>query len=336
MIEQNEKNVSVKIAKELGISQATVSRAMRHCGGVDSMTRRQILSCLDPADASSSLGCDVYVILPDTPRYFWKEIKEGMIAEKKNTSVSIKINIYTNVRDEETVLFYLNEAEKLGAKVVLLSAMITPAIAEKLNLLRRHTAIFLVSEGGDVTNSFYFGADAYGDGFRLGKIFCERYSEMTPIVVNVKSNYNVEKRTQGFTDALRQYDGVRFETMPVCFIHHTVAADPKLFPSKLAAVLSEWMEEERSYCLYIPFGNIYQSRVFLKAKRGSKLTCITHDCVIGEDGKPENGIAVTLKQNTFDQGKAAIRAAVRYVTEGVFPGKKYTYVPSEIFDRTEK
>ncbi len=332
----NEKNMSVNIAKALGISQSTVSRALRHCGGVDSDTRKQILLCVDPSEALSASECDIYVILPDTPRYFWEGVKKGIIEGKKGSHLSVKFNLYTNVRDEDAVLCYLNEADTLKAKVVILSAIITPAIRERLMLLQKKCAVFLVTEGGDVPNSFYFGADAYSDGFRMGSIFCECFSSMTPIAVNVESNYNVSQRTKGFTDALRQYDEARFGAIPMFYIHHTIAADPKRFPSKLAAELAEQMGENEAYCLYIPFGNVYQSRVFLKAKRENGLICLTHDCIVGEDGRLRNGIAVTVNQNTFVQGEAAIRAAIRYVTEGIFPSRKYTFISSEIRQHSEK
>lgn len=75
------------IAKKLGVSISTVSKAIRHRGGVDSDTRQR-----------------------DVPRYFWRELqKEIQVASNANIT-PVKINIYTRLRDEETVLEYLDEA----------------------------------------------------------------------------------------------------------------------------------------------------------------------------------------------------------------------------------
>lgn len=326
----SEKSLSVKIAKELGYSQATVSRVLRHCSAVDSDTRRQILSSLDPADAFPASECDIYVILPDTPRYFWEKVRKGTILAENDPLVSIKHNIYTNVRDEDVILHYLDEAKAMRAKVVIIAAVMTPVIRERLLDLQKNTAIFLLSEGGELVNSFYFGADSYEDGFKLGSLFLERYSHMTPVLVSVENNYNVRKRMEGFTDALRKHDEERFRTVPQITIHYTTAADPKLFPSKIASLLAEVMEAGRSYCLYVPFGNANLSRILQKAKCGGRLICLGHDCMIGEDGRPEKGIAAAVKQDTAGQGEAAVRAAIRYVKSGVFPGRKYNCVPSVI------
>ena len=53
--------------------------------------------------------------------------------------------------------------------------------------------------------------------------------------------------------------------------------------------------------------------------------------VIGEDGKPEKGIAAAVKQDTAGQGEAAIRAAIRYVKTGIFPKRKFTCIPSDLY-----
>jgi len=326
----SEKNITVKIAKELGYSQATVSRVIRHCGGVDSETRRHILSTAGTKADGVDCRCDMYVILPDTPRYFWEELKKGVVSVKTAPDLVVKHNIYTNVRDEDVILFYLDEAGRMKARVILLVAVMTPAILERLRALQKDSTIFLLSEWGDLPNSFFFGADSYKDGFTMGEIFCRDYSTRIPFVVNVENNYNVERRTAGFADALRQYDGERFRNIPMCSIPHRVASDIRLFPSKIASLLTEVMDAESSYCLYIPFGNLYMSRVIQKIKGRDRVLCLGQDCMLGEDGHPETGIAVTIKQNTFLQGQKAVEAAVRYVTQGLFPEKKCTLIPSGI------
>lgn len=336
MSEQNgyEKNLSAKIAKELGYSQATVSRAIRHCGGVDSDTRRKILSCVDTPETSQRSECDIYVILPDTPRYFWEELKAGVTSIKPPENITVKHNVYTNVRDEDVILYYLDEADRMGARVILLAALMTPSIFERVKALVQHCAVFFLSEwGGEPENTFFFGADSYEDGAMMGRIFCEQYSSMTPFVINVEQNDNVIRRMDGFLDTLRRFDEKRFRNVPMCSISYNIAGDIRLFPSKIASILTEVMEANASYCLYIPFGNLYMSRVTQKIRGGAKVVCLGHDCMVGEDGTPENGIAATVRQDTFLQGETAIRAAIRYLETGKFPNKKYIYIPSRIYEK---
>ena len=75
--------------------KATLSRAIRHCSGVDSETRRQILASLSASSVGSNEICDVYVILPDVPQYFWKSAYHGICQMK--SQLRIKHNIYTSL-----------------------------------------------------------------------------------------------------------------------------------------------------------------------------------------------------------------------------------------------
>jgi len=106
-----------------------------------------------------------------------------------------------------------------------------------------------------------------------------------------------------------------------------------LFPSKIASLLTEIMDQESSYCLYIPFGNLYMSRVIQKIKGRDRVLCLGQDCMIVEDGNPEQGIAASVRQNTFGQGEAAIRAAIRYLETGNLPEKKRIFIPSKIYEK---
>ncbi len=324
MKEKNE-----KIDGKQTFSDATVSRVLRHCGNVDADTRRQILFSHEHTEKEPYCACDIYVILPDTPRFFWGKLLHGLSRTKIDPAVCVKYNLYSGIRDEDVVLHYLAEAEALAPKVIILATNMTPGIEEKLKVLQQTSLIFLLSEYAALTNAFYFGSDNYADGYRMGEIFRDRYGDMTPIVLNVERNHNVTRRTEGFAAALGD------RTVGTYSIPPEVAADIKLFPSKLAAMLAEWMDEAQTYCLYIPFGSVYLSRVLKKAKCGERLVFLDHDCNVGEDGRTEQGIAASVVQDTFGQGAAAIQAAERYVLTGICPREKCTYIPSVIVEGKE-
>ncbi|MBE6598712.1 MAG: hypothetical protein E7638_04655 [Ruminococcaceae bacterium] len=319
-------------------SQATVSRVLRHCGNVDTETRRKILFSgerteIDNHSEQRRLGeCDIYVILPDKPMYFWRSLKLGLLRTKTEKEFTAKYNLYTGVRDSDVVLHYLDEAEKLSPKVIIISTIMTDEIRRKLLELQRKSLVFLLSEYADLANAFYFGADNYGDGRRMGELFCKKFGDRNPIVLNVENNPNVKRRTEGFLEALRSCGKGRFSDIPEYFISPEIAVDTKLFPSKLAIMLAEQIESTASACLYIPFGAVYVSRALQKAKCKDRLICLGYDSIIGENGKPEEGIALTMNQNTFAQGEAAIRAAERYLKTGVCPRDKFNYISSSVVE----
>ena len=134
------------IAKKLNISKSMVSKVLRHCGGIDSDTRQRILSeahGIVPKDYSE---CAIYFILPDIPQYFWRPVRKGMADATDPLDIPVKCNVYTKASDEATVLKYLDEAERLNAKSIILAAHITPAIRQKLEHLVVGRLIILLSE----------------------------------------------------------------------------------------------------------------------------------------------------------------------------------------------
>ena len=80
------------LAERLGVSRATVSKAIRHCSGVDTATRERILREMHRSGVSPAAGvCDIYSILPDIPSFFWKELQHGLAAETEALALNCKV-----------------------------------------------------------------------------------------------------------------------------------------------------------------------------------------------------------------------------------------------------
>lgn len=323
--EQKMKDNTVKnIADKLNISKSTVSKAIRHCSGVDSETRQLILTESRRVNYIPHSNCDIYTILPENPQYFWSELRKGLSLCARENHSSVKCNIYTNSRDEDTVLAYLEEAEKLNARVVILATYITDSIQDKLNNMSDGRFIILLSEYYKLKNCFYVGADSYGDGYTMGKQYLRHHFTRKLVVFSIVNNINAQNRLAGFCNAIKEVDSRLLDD--ACFIplESTIFKEKKLLPSKLAILLEDVARENDSLCLYTPFGISQLPLVMTKSKLAKKAKVLCHDCHIEQ---PIN-FMISLNQDLYEQGKSAMRLAVNFVKNYMYPEQKEIFVPS--------
>ncbi len=313
------------IAKRLGISKSTVSKASRHCSGVDSDTRHAILGEIRKLNIPSDGCCDIYRIYPDTPSYFWDDI--AYPDSHIDSRIKVKSNVITKVGDSSAVLDYIDEAEKMQAKALIITANITPEIEEKLkNLVGRCFIIFL-SERCSMVNSFYIGSDPYADGYRMGKIYTEKFADRRLLILSTQTNSNVCERINGFVGALNDIGTAR-EKYSIASIDDIIKSDMKLYPSKLAALLKESTADDpyADRCVYVPAGTDKYFSAVSKADLLGRITSMCHDIPL----TATCGITVVCSQNIAAQSKAAYEAAERYILSGQYSQSKNTFIPSDI------
>ena len=152
-------SAQTRLADELGISRATVSKTIRHCSGVDSRMRLKILRAARDADLLSPQGfCDIYCILPDTPNFFWGEMRRGIsdAIHALPDPLQIKFNVISSLHDTEVIELYLDEAAAMHAKVLVLAIAATDAIRARLTeyASQSGTMVLLLSEYHSIVNSF--------------------------------------------------------------------------------------------------------------------------------------------------------------------------------------
>lgn len=312
------------IAAKLGVSCATVSRAVRHCSSVDSDTRLKILREARKMNIQPSGYCDIYCILPDTPQYFWGEIRRGL-CENHTRDIKMKLNIVTCSYDEETVLMYLDEAAEFGASAVIIAAIITDRIAEKLKKMIPHTFVVLLSEYRGITNSFYIGANPYADGYALGELYVQNYSDRKTLLLS-REDRNMYLRLEGFKKALHDC-GCRNNYKEIAVEKGNVGY--RTSASILAKIISPYAAE--TDCIYSPFGNAVLPLAVKKAGFSDNTVLLCHDTFIsGTDYDIIEDFDAVINQDVYAQGKAAINAAEDFVRTRCCPFMKFTYIPSVI------
>lgn len=321
------------IAKKLNVSTAMVSRVINHCGGVESEVRQRILTEITGMIQIDYGECAVYTIFPDIPQYFWKPLRNGIIDTLKAMKIPFKSNIYTKAIDDAMVLQYLEDAEKLNARVIILSTHVTPAIHQKLESLVDGRLIILLSEYHELTNSFYIGSDAYSEGYTMGKHYVSHYADRKLILFSRTGVFNTEKRIEGFCQAVKEVNPELLNDALNIKLERKLFKDFKLLPSKLAPLLKDAAKSYDRLCIYSPLGIPQFPLAIVKAKLTDKTVCLCHDCYIKDARHEKNsdtGFVVTCNQDGYEQGKVAAEMAIKFIKEGVYPDNKKTYIPSHL------
>lgn len=321
------------IAKKLNVSKSMVSKALRHCGGIDSDTRQRILTETHDIIQRDYGACAVYFIMPDIPQYFWKPVREGIVHVINQLSIPVKYNVYTKVSDESIVLRYLDEADRLDAHAIILAAHITPAIRQKLESMSVGRLIILLSECHDLVNTFYVGSDAYNDGYIIGKHYASHYAERKCVMFTRPGIYNVEKRVEGFCHAVNEVAPASMENIHQIKLDDKIFKDFKLLPSKLAPLLVDAAKIYDKFCIYSPMGLPQFPLAIMKAKLTDKTICLCNDCYLDSshyEKNPNTGFVVTCNQDGYGQGSAAAKMAIDFIKDGLYPENKKTYVPSHL------
>lgn len=345
------------LAKQLGVSRATVSKTIRHCSGVDTETRETILRAAKkhPACMTGNRGsCDIYCILPDTPSFFWKAmqagIKDGIAANAAD--ISVKYNLCTKLHDEETVLCYLEEAQNMQARCIIITAAITDAIRAKLAEICRsqNCMVLLLSEYGEIPNSFYIGADAYTDGAEMARryiqLFCAYSKEISnmPIILTYEQNRNVADRVSGFCDTISTAylsEQIKPQLLP---LDAHIFQNPKLLPSSLASVLSVYAAKNsasQKQVLYAPVGIFGFFVALHKAGFPEDTICFCHDMTLSSDLENTSAKGFSCKvdrnirplclcmQDITAQGTMAFRCAADFIRSSIYPAQKKILIPSK-------
>lgn len=315
------KNADLKtIAALAQTSPSTVSKVLNHCHGVDSVMRDRVFRAADSVRARVPEGaCDLYVLLPENPAYFWRE--RTTPALRDIPGLTVKHNVYTVLHDSAQdgyVSRYLAQAERSGARAVI--AACTPTAAERAQLaaLAQRRLVILLSEDADVPNAFYVGSDARQDGAEIGRRFAQDGGAGLPVILTAPDNKNCVEREQGFRAAAGEAAaGAAALPLPLY---------GKLFPAKTAALLSA-LPPAPEYRIYSAAGML--DEVCLAAKKAR----IFDRCVFyGHDARrpQQERVRAVMAQAVERQSAVAVELAREYLLTGLYPVQKRTIIPSTL------
>lgn len=309
------------LAAALGVSKATVSRALGHKSGVDSATREKIL---EAAGMRETPPCEIYALLPDTPSYFWREMRGALeeAALSDTAERTLSCNVYTRLKDSSSVCRYLVEAE--SAKVVIAAASVTDETEEMFSELSRDKLVIYLSEGEGVSG-VYVGSNPEADGRALAGVYLgdAELRECPAVVLTLggQSNRNVDKKCGAFLDELRNNGR---EAREVIRLESEFLKPSKTFPARAASLLKSVAERiDGRFVLYSALGYARLPLALEKSRLSEKAVLLCHDAPLTEEGAPAVGVYASACQNVREQARAAYKAACAYLDGEDVRGKIY-------------
>ncbi len=303
------------VAERIGTSSSAVSKALNHCPGLGDELRERIL---DAAAAEGVHGrraaCDVYVILPDTPTYFWRTFHHALGRALAARGLTAKYNVYTMLGNRAAVERYLDEAEAMTPAVLLIAAHYD-GLAARLSAMASHRFVVSMIEPADATNVFFVGSDQRADGRMLYAHVREDLPSAHRVLLLVP--FHAEERLAGFAEAADMD----------C---HIVRVSGGESAAELARILNAMHRTEPTDAVICMNGNTQTVCMALKKCRltlpvyGFEKPPIDsrYPLPVGEAVQDLEGIAAALSL-----------MAERYVRERVCPSAKYLYVASQYIRR---
>lgn len=320
------------LAKKMDVSRSTVSRVLRHCGGVDTELRNEILKAVAESGNYAVGACDIYVVLPQVPKYFWERAYDG-VARQTCEPYRMKLNICTKSTDSETALFYLDEAEKMGARVIIIAMQATKMLKERLEALAKDRLVILLSEYFENESCFYVGGDPLEEGRAVGRLWREYYADTEPMILDFYENTNTSLRTEGF---VREIADLQSDPQRIRIPNETYA-NMKTAPSQIARMLFGnpiFEQKGKKCCIYCPIGGIDISLAIYKLKLADPPICICHDVsVIGDPclaDTPSTHCDAVCMQDVFAQAKEAMSLAFTYLNGEPLPTSRNTILPPKV------
>lgn len=311
------------LSKAAGTSRATVSKVLNHCDGVGDGLREKVIKAAHAFQLSENpADTDLYVILPDNPKYFWGEARAGV--RQSGVSVRYKMNLYSELPGNSTVVEdYLNQAKQLNAKMIVIAAA-EPSLFPLLRAAAKETPILFLSEYVDIENTFYVGSDAFRDGFTLGKAYLDEFIKYSHIICLTKDdNINCSKRAEGFKKAIEGRGELTFQKLQL-------PPFTKSLPAQLARMLKKTISDEKSTCVFCTDGITSQISLAV-SKAGFRCACIGFENPDDYRACERGGkVAAYIRQNVSLQAATAMQLAEKYVNTGFFPDQKSTYINSDL------
>ncbi len=296
-----------------GSSKASVSRAINHCFGVERESRERIVAIAKEFGVGSSRECDFYCILPDRPQKFWSEF----IVRFENAcgeGVRGKYNVYP--QGSELLLGeYLDEAKRLGARIILICARPNEKQYEMLSATAREIPIIFLFDRVSIPNTFCICTDSFADGKLAREMACLN-SGARVLVVTDGTDVSTA-RAEGFSCG--EVDAVRIE-MPDTFT-----------AAELARRVSE-LNTGSFDTIYATVGSAREAAIAaLKLGYSSEIGVVGHDYADSPivTASP-NGIEyVTLCPNAAAICEVTVKALRDYIDCDTYPSEKYTVISSE-------
>ena len=323
----NNKQIS-EISAKTNLSQATVSKVLNHCYGVSGDVRERVFKECGHIKGVDSVKnhISIYVILPETPNFFWGNKLPSL------DNIKIKYNIYSRLGDNDTVIRYLTQATELDSEVIIVAASLNKETEEILTQLSKKKFIIFLTEYNQAFNTFYVGSNPKTDGGQLA-LSCLKHHNLNEKVLLIRDilpsdchSKTSAMRLEGFLEKLpnKNFDIIDIE----------MQTGIPYFSSTLARELSALLKKNQyhSVVCFNGFTDVLCSAL-QKIKLPFKVNCY------GFENSPQNKkfaelgfLKAVVCQNFSNQLSCALELSKSYLESGCYPESKYTHIQSKTID----
>lgn len=326
-----------QIAKEAGVSDTTVVRALRDLPGISFETKKYII------DIANKMGytnkkvqrkpdgkLEVCILIPNTPVFFWGQALKGVIdGIDKDEKFSYKVIYYSNIMNREDVANCLLNAIQLDADAYIVVPCHDVKVESLLKILTAQKPVFLLAEWVDVNAVAYVGADYERDGRMLAKAWKKYFSQNNRFVGIHASpeNYMVYLRNQAFYKELEQSKA----TYKIVGKINNISTEHSKLSSAIARELHKFWQKEEFDCVYISQGFIPQAcNAVQKLKLKKNIICIGYEYNNNnEKYRKDDVLKIVLSQDIYGQGKMCVEKLQEYM-ENKELQDKFFFVSSKI------
>ncbi len=331
----SKKPTIVDIAKAVGVSTATVSRALHNHPNVTNKTKTRVLQMAKKLGfkpnlaarylaSRRSLRISVNTLQGTTS--FWNEVRTGIEEERKSLdleSVQLEYRTYPQLGDEEFAAF--EEAVKTGVDGIISF----PSNPDSIKPLMRWA-------GGQKIPVVYVATDAPGTG-RLAVVSVDTFAsgalaaDLMGRITRRPGKVAVTLFRAAITEHAEKYKAFR-ETMSRLYPANQVLEPiedhdiDRIAYEKTRKVISEHPDLTGIYV------TTEASMPVIQAARDAgaleKLTIVTTDLFPELVKQLRTGVvAATIYQRPRTQGRMAFRALYQYLIEGEKPNSQITFAP---------
>lgn len=318
----------VTIAENTHTSTATVSKVLNHCHGVSSEIREQVYREYDRLEGKKKeQPVAIYVILPETPSYFW----DCEYPAPLDDTLSIKYNIYSRIGDDAMVLRYLHQAIELEAKVIVIAAQLNDEMRGLLASFAKTGLVLYLNEYNDTFNSCYVGSDPAADGHQLAEL-CLRHTDSCDRLLVI--------RNKEFSDGstMRQrYDAFAGSVMGMAALDVMDMTLPIATPL-LASLLAREMAlrfQQYAYNKVVCLSGFTYSLCLAvqKMKLPFAVQCFGFEDAPQNEKFADLGLLKgTVCQDFGAQLAEALRLAQEFVRTQRYPSRRFFFIPSRVVE----
>lgn len=319
---KNEKRVTAKIiAKELGLSIATVDRALNNRGNVKKETVERIMQKAKELDytpnrLASSLSkkqhFSIAVIFPEYPEYFWKHIEIGIYdAYSELRDYGLSVQTFT-ISDQD-----LSKGVKVVKEILNSGDFDAIAIAAGEDIfvdiideaMEKNIPVCTFNHDSPTSRRlFYVGSDYRITGRLAAELLCKLTSGSSRIAIikTVETSYQIQEKLAGFREVFMEY--------PRMQLVGPLKMDRVKIEESLIQLKEQLFHVDGIYVANAELGNVAR---YIDNNIGTN-----KPVVIGHDLNDQifhyltkDVITATIKQDPRNQGYLAVKRLFKHLTD---------------------